>query len=119
MSIQSIQTLTKIKLDVVETIRKVVDVISKYAGNSLPENAQRFVRQSILSLPGRWANAVQVQNRIGSANGVEGSAGSRELELPTKTSTEEVAGRILTFAIEGLDMLKAVTSIFGESVERA
>lgn len=33
--------------------------------------------------------------------------------------TEEAADRVLTFAVESLDMLRSVASIFGESVEKA
>lgn len=50
----------------VETIRKVVDVMSKYAGAALPEQAKRYVRQCILGLPVKWASAI------------EGRAGGRE-----------------------------------------
>ncbi|GJN92099.1 hypothetical protein Rhopal_005128-T1 [Rhodotorula paludigena] len=147
--------LAQIKHDVVETIRKVVDVVSKYAGAALPEQAKRYVRQSILGLPVKWASAIE--NRGGPAGRVtrESSVAGSELGTPrpermgesyfpgaaASTSadgagkaegagldaqdatalrpTEEAADRILTFAVESLDMLRSVTGIFGESVERA
>lgn len=40
----------------VDTIRQVVDVVSKYAGGALPEPARARVRSFILCLPQRWAN---------------------------------------------------------------
>lgn len=184
-------TLTRIKHDVVETIRKVVEVVSKYAGASLPEHAKRFVRQSILSLPVKWASAIQSGNggRGGVVPGLERSSSVAPSEtdstastpmpmsprtggfdssagpsLPSlhrgvgsgsgsaayfgtspasstfsaehstsassssalsrhqehvRSTTQEAAERVLTFAVESLDMLKGVTQIFGESVDRA
>lgn len=46
--------LSSIKKDIVDTLRKVVDVISKYAGSSLPQHARVAVRGFILNLPSRW-----------------------------------------------------------------
>lgn len=140
--------LSQIKHDVVETIRKVVEVVSKYAGAALPEQAKKYVRQSILSLPVKWASAIEGNNRTRArsvsvamsdttmGNGENGSAGSsRNTSVPMSAAgsnsvgngitnavlrpTEEAAERVLTFAVESLDMLKSVTSIFGDSVEKA
>ncbi|GAA95485.1 uncharacterized protein L969DRAFT_614927 [Mixia osmundae IAM 14324] len=177
----SAATLSNIKRDVVETIRRVVDVVSKYAGAALPEHAKRFVRQSILSLPVKWAAAIQqpAANRqrpsgLGSRSPTPGSpmsaasprmgaspqmfgsspaspsfspshasggyfaqrrsmlassAGSPSQSMSrsassdrgasSRTNTEEAAERVLTFAVESLDMLRGVMIIFGESVDRA
>ncbi|BGP21391.1 clock controlled protein [Rhodotorula toruloides] len=147
--------LAQIKHDVVETIRKVVEVVSKYAGAALPEQAKRYVRQSILGLPVKWASAIEGgrRSREGSVSEMSaagesdigtprpermhesyfpGAAGSSQ--GPVESSNERVKGghasselnptaeaadRILTFAVESLDMLRSVTGIFGESVERA
>ncbi|BGP28549.1 transcriptional regulator opi1 [Rhodotorula toruloides] len=147
--------LSQIKHDVVETIRKVVEVVSKYAGAALPEQAKRYVRQSILGLPVKWASAMEGgrRSREGSVSGMS-AAGESDIGTPrpermhgsyfpgaagsSKGSvgpsgehmqggqasadlnpTAEAADRILTFAVESLDMLRSVTGIFGESVERA
>ncbi|BGP36344.1 transcriptional regulator opi1 [Rhodotorula kratochvilovae] len=152
--------LAQIKHDVVETIRKVVDVMSKYAGAALPEQAKRYVRQSILGLPVKWASAIEGRGGAsgratrestvdgselgtprpermgdayfpgpsaggapaGSSSGVadgKGDEGQQGAQDPALRPTEEAADRILTFAVESLDMLRSVTGIFGESVERA
>lgn len=135
--------LTQIKHDVVETIRKVVDVVSKYAGAALPTPAKKYVRQSILSLPVKWASAIEggregrdrerarsasvsnsnngdvtMENDYsnGNGNGVGTMGGVANTVL---RPTEEAAERVLTFAVESLDMLKSVTQIFGDSVEKA
>ncbi|GAA6002818.1 hypothetical protein JCM10207_007697 [Rhodosporidiobolus poonsookiae] len=173
--------LAQIKHDVVETIRKVVEVVSKYAGAALPEQAKRYVRQSILGLPVKWATAIEQRAGAGGGGGGGGSAAEENGADPTPTKrrrrsvsaggmsvaeesdigtprpermhesyfaggngaageaedgkrpgqdeagedgaelspTEEAADRVLTFAVESLEMLRTVTGIFGESVEKA
>lgn len=136
--------LGQIKHDVVDTIRKVVEVVSKYAGAALPEPAKRYVRQSILGLPVKWASAIEGGRDVRAASvGTASSAGTptaermedptapateaSEREAPESTGrtnpalrpTEDAAERVLTFAVESLDMLKSVTQIFGDSVEKA
>jgi hypothetical protein len=199
--------LAQIKHDVVETIRKVVEVVSKYAGAALPEPAKRYVKQSILGLPVKWASAIEGGTAqasgggsgVGSVNGVRGrgSRGMRGASVfsnlsevssssaastptaermedptlhynhahhshsngdddssiardqdgtseaagtsldyrhegstvtPSSTTTapttalqptEDAAERVLTFAVESLDMLKSVCGVFGDSVEKA
>jgi len=106
-----------------------VDVVSKYAGAALPEQARRYVRSSILGLPERWAQAMQgVPNQpilAANANGTETGASSgpdneadRQQATPMGT-TQAAAERTLTFAVESLDMLRGVLNIFNDSVERA
>lgn len=50
--------LSGIKKDVVETLRKVVEVITRYAGVSLPTQARQTVRGFILNLPGKWVSYI-------------------------------------------------------------
>ncbi|GAA5900792.1 hypothetical protein JCM5296_004896 [Sporobolomyces johnsonii] len=155
--------LSQIKHDVVETIRKVVEVVSKYAGAALPEQAKRYVKQSILGLPVKWASAIEGKGRgrrsgsaaststVGRGRRDESEGGTPRCErmddsyFPGGSAsasskpaqgqqdgrddeegdgialgpTEDAADRVLTFAVESLDMLRSVTSIFGESVEKA
>lgn len=141
--------LVQIKHDVVETIRKVVEVVSKYAGVALPEQAKRYVRQSILGLPVKWASAIEggrdgrgasvgttssastptaermeEPSRYGDGpreqdEGRDGGEGGEGAGNPALRPTEDAAERVLTFAVESLDMLRSVTSIFGDSVEKA
>ena len=143
--------LSQIKHDVVETIRKVVEVVSKYAGAALPEQAKRYVKQSIMGLPVKWASAIEGRGtsermerqgseietprieRMGetyfngsSSSGADGrnreDRETEEAEREVRAAlgpTEDAADRVLTFAVESLDMLRSVASIFGESVEKA
>jgi transcriptional repressor OPI1 len=48
-----------------------------------------------------------------------GGGSSAEQRSQVLGKTEDAADRVLTFAVESLDMLKSVTNIFGESVQKA
>jgi hypothetical protein len=130
--IQSLQTLTEVKKDLVSTIRQVVDVVSKYAGGSLPEPARATVRSFILKLPERWATAARAEARINGASEVGSPASSNasprspefyrdspEGQPPTATSATQAAQRVLTLATESLDMMLSVTAVFKESLDKA
>lgn len=143
----------------------MVDVVSKYAGAALPEPAKRYVRQSILGLPVKWASAIEggrggISRRgsVDTASSASTPTGEQRMEEPSNAyfdqsvnrdgvpatsdlssvngtggdetemgeraegqlrPTEDAAERVLTFAVESLDMLRSVTQIFGESVEKA
>ncbi|KAJ9474110.1 Transcriptional repressor OPI1 [Pseudozyma hubeiensis] len=148
MSATAVQNLAHIKGDVVNTIRGVVDVIGKYAGSALPEPARNSVKAFILSLPARWAT-VNRSSAASSPSGYFGSSPSSPSFSPAHISegpqspshltanaryrngagtprdqmqaaaTAQAANRILTLAIESLDILRSVTIVFGESLDRA
>jgi hypothetical protein len=45
--------ISKVKREIVETLRKVVDMLGKYSSSYLPVDAKHAVRSFILSLPSR------------------------------------------------------------------
>lgn len=57
--------------------------------------------------------------RNGEEPGLEQGEMGTEATDPALRPTEEGAERVLTFAVESLDMLRSVAQIFGESVEKA
>ena len=170
------RTLSDVKRDVVETIRQVVEIVSKYAGGALPDPARQRVRGFILHLPQRWASAARQgpeptqpysagtgKRRTGrySYGTTEGSSASNPYPTPVSLSrpgspthsrttsvatratlhtrsaqslassptvaghgmsaiaANQAAQRILTLATESLDMIRGVTGVFKESLDRA
>jgi hypothetical protein len=165
------RTLTDVRRDVVQTIRQVVDVVSKYAGGALPEPARSRVRGFILHLPQRWASAAQGEGVAKGAgggpavggvpvgNGTRRGRGSRYQHHrergtgsegptpassgpssplasprivprrephapasgvpPTAGAATQAAQRILTLSTESLDMMRGVTAVVKESLDRA
>lgn len=165
ISPQHLHTLTSIRRDVVNTIRQVVDVVSKYAGGALPEPARSRVRDFILHLPQRWAQAASSTadsppvtpsfsktdgkvksdrvSRGGRTAGAPYSYGKGEVgpsprsrppsratspshtrqangcAPPNGAAMAQAAQKILTLAMESLDMLRAVTQVFKDSLDKA
>ncbi|KAL0097640.1 transcription factor Opi1-domain-containing protein [Phycomyces blakesleeanus] len=118
--------LSSIKKDIVETLRKVVDVISRYAGTSLPQHAKVAVRGFILNLPGRWASLNDIHSTATSPASspmlgprTHESCDMNGLPRVGNKRQEETAIRLLTFGQESVDMLQSISSVFSETVERA
>ena len=100
--------IEKIKQDIVDTLRKAVDVVSRHAGSALPEPARHRVKVYILSLPSRWAAASTPSQT--SADGVTANGMTRE---------EETGWKVLTLASESLQMLSGVMTIVGDTLQSA
>lgn len=91
---------TQVKREVVETLRRVVDILSKYAGSALPLESRNMVRGFILSLPNRWA----------SINGTLVS------QAPCANNSVPEANRVLTLAEEINGTLKSTMGVFSQAV---
>lgn len=159
--------------DIVQTIRQVVDVVSRYAGGALPEPARGRVRGFILELPQRWARKAgpatggdeidhererdrdreRERESVAAASGTTVRRGSRRAAgrergrgagassttssratspiarhprhqedggEPVSAGTAILAAqRILTLATESLDMMRGVTGVVKDSLDRA
>lgn len=99
--------IEKIKQDIVDMLRKAVDVVSRHAGAALPEPARSRVKGYILSLPSRWAAASTPSqpSQTPAANGL-----SRE---------EETGWKVLTLAGESLQMLGGVMTVVTDTLQSA
>lgn len=104
-------TLSAIKKEIIGTLRKVVDVVSKYAGSGLPEQAKASVRSFILALPGRWATL--------NTSTTASPAASPVLGPRAPPHVQETSIKLLTFGDESLVMLNSVARVFSETIERA
>ena len=103
-------TLAHIKKEIVDTLRKVVEVISKYAGTGLPEQAKVAVRGFILALPTRWA----VLNSSTTAS----PTASPQLG-PTDAHMRDTSIKLLNFGGESVEMIQSVSLVFSDTIERA
>ncbi len=57
-----------IKADIITTVKKIVNVVSNYGCNTLPEPARSKVRESLLKLPSNWIKSVNTVSQIQSTN---------------------------------------------------
>lgn len=94
--------IAALKSDVLKTLKDVVDIVSKYAGGALPENARVLVRRHLTSLPQRF--------RAASTSQPAGSHGDGEV-----TS----AHRVMVLAKEGLDMMAQVSGVVDGTIVSA
>ncbi|KAF7178029.1 hypothetical protein CNMCM7691_006669 [Aspergillus felis] len=99
------QRIQAVKEDVLSTLKQVVDVVSKYAGGALPENARHLVRRHLTSLPHRFQVASTSKPPPGSP------ASSSDATLG--------AHRILVLAQEGLDMMAQVSGVVNDTLVSA
>jgi hypothetical protein len=96
--------IVELKKDVLKTLKEVVDIVSKYAGGALPENARILVRRHLTSLPQRFKLA-NLRNGDASKNG--------------ETDVTEGANRVLVLAKEGLDMMAQVSGVLDGTIVSA
>ncbi|KAG1466032.1 hypothetical protein G6F46_000337 [Rhizopus delemar] len=120
----SSSVLSNIKKDIVSTLRKVVDVITKYAGASLPSQARQSVRGFILNLPERWSLMSDIRSTATSPAESPllmpmSSPSSVGPSTPDHNRQEEAAIQLLTFGQESIEMLNSVNQIFSDTVDRA
>lgn len=99
------QRIQAVKADVLSTLKQVVEVVSKYAGGALPDNARVLVRRHLTSLPHRFQVA----------------STSHPPPDSSASSSEESVGahRILVLAQEGLDMMGQVSGVVNDTLVSA
>ncbi|KAJ1562361.1 hypothetical protein HK096_010853 [Nowakowskiella sp. JEL0078] len=102
-----------VRREIVETVRKVVNVISRYAARYLPGDQRRSVRGFILSLPQRWAVVLSQSPITSECPTPLGSPSS----LSSSPRVQEEALKIVALAEESKGMLGQVHDIFARSVE--
>ncbi|KAL5350497.1 transcriptional regulator opi1 [Pseudogymnoascus australis] len=100
--------IAELKADVLKTLKDVVDIVSKYAGGALPENARVLVRSHLTSLPQRFKMA----------------STSTPPETDDETAradweTREGAKRVMVLAKEGLDMMTQVSGVLDGTIVSA
>ena len=94
--------IAAVKNDVLETLKKVVKIVSTYAGGALPENARRLVHQQLVTLPQRFNIA---QRRA-----------SDEEHADAATAN---ANKALVLAQEGLVMMEQVRRVVNDTLVSA
>ena len=94
--------IASLKSDVLQTLKQVVDIVSKYAGGALPENARNLVHRHLTSLPQRFSIA---------------SAMSSNAEGGSEAASS--AHRVMVLAQEGLDMMSQVSRVVNDTLVSA
>ncbi|ORZ20547.1 transcription factor Opi1-domain-containing protein [Absidia repens] len=116
--------LAAIKKEVIETLRKVVEVISKYAGAGLPEHAAGTVRSFILALPSRWALLNSTMTSTTTTTTTNTTRKHSPLTSPTlgphaSPELQDTSIKLLNFGSESVEMLQSVSTIFSGTIRSA
>ncbi|ORZ15278.1 transcription factor Opi1-domain-containing protein [Absidia repens] len=109
----SASTLADIQKEIILTLRKVVEVVSRYAGAGLPTHAKASVRSFILQLPSRWAT---LNTTSGDTADLHPSS-SNDGGVPDHV--KETSVKLLNFGGESVEMLDSVSTVFSDSIDRA
>ncbi|KAF7896234.1 hypothetical protein EAF00_006248 [Botryotinia globosa] len=99
--------IAQLNKDVLKTLKEVVDIVSKYAGGALPENARDLVRKHLTSLPRRFQIANSVSN------------GESRSHRDGDSDAKEGAQRVMVLAKEGLDMMTQVSGVLDGTIVSA
>jgi len=102
------QHIQALKGECLQTLKNVVDTISKYAGGALPENARILVRRHLTSLPQRF--------RIASTSQTSKGPSDTQSEASDVVSS---AQRVVVLANEGLVMMAQVSDIVNGTIVSA
>jgi hypothetical protein len=112
-------TIMTVKREIVGTLKKVFEVVSRYA--MLPEPGRSAVRVSLLALPRRWAAKQKETPQAAAAAAAPAPAQSTTTsngsQLSSAADDERIrteAARVQSLAKESMDMLHSVT----EAVDR-
>lgn len=99
-----------VKDDVLSTLKKVVAIVSKYAGGALPENARNLVRRYLTSLPRRFQMA---------SSSSEPSPADSSVPSSSPNANSIGAHRVMVLIREGLDILSQVSGVVNDTLVSA
>lgn len=103
-----LQHVQALKSDAIRTMKQVVDIVSKYAGGALPENARNLIHKYLTSIPHRF--------RLASlSSGSKSGDGEKVPESETITN----AKRAMALAREGLDLLAQISGVLDGTIMSA
>jgi transcriptional repressor OPI1 len=97
--------LQALKTECVKVLKTALDVVSKYAGGALPENARWIVKVHLTSLPARFRSSYASQDQAESNGTTTDEENQKQPEAVTG------AQRVIVLAKEGLDMMAQVTAV--------
>lgn len=102
-----------LKGECLQTLKNVIDIVSKYAGGALPENARILVRRHLTSLPQRFHIAA---TNSSSANGASNHPNEKHSGTSDVVSS---AQRVILLANEGLGMMAQVSDVVNGTIVSA
>lgn len=106
-----------LRTEVFALLKQCVNIVSTYAGTSLPDNARNLVRRHLNSLPRRFMIANRSTTSAAPSPSADGSANTSTEGSGSETRTN--AHRAVVLAQEGLDMMVQVTQVVNDTLVSA
>lgn len=103
------QRINVLRIDVLKTLQQAVNMVSRYAGGALPENARILVRRHLVALPQRFHIASM------SESNTNGQPSNKDND----SAVRDGAQRVLLLAKEGLDMVSQVSGVLDGTIVSA
>ena len=112
------QHVQGLKASVIKTLQDTINLVSQYAGGTLPENARVLVKRHLVSLPYRFqvASTAQANSNQDPEKQAGSSSAARNGASPEHITA---AQRVIVLAREGLDVLGQVSGILDGTLESA
>ncbi|CCF55645.1 hypothetical protein KAFR_0A02070 [Kazachstania africana CBS 2517] len=129
---------TIIKMEIVGTIKKVYNLVSRFGGSSLPEPARSEVRETLLNLPSNWSTSVNsffssamtsggvsATDKSSDTAPTSGASQSQNIAEETKSSHDtpqaylSANGKVLILAKESLDVVRNVMDVVDSTLGKA
>lgn len=104
------ERIRRLNTEIWNTLKAVVDQVSKHTGGALPENASVIVRWQLMSVPRRWQRA-QFQAPQPDKNG--------ELQNSDEKEAFSSAHKMIAFAVEGIEMMDQIGGVVNSTIESA
>ena len=95
-----------LKHEAVKTLKGVFDIVSRYAGGALPEQARNYVHRQLTTFPERFRRISLTTTGPPTSDNVNGE---------TVTSAQ----KIIVLASEGLDVMQQVSGVIESTIESA
>ncbi|KAK4443812.1 clock-controlled protein 8 [Podospora aff. communis PSN243] len=105
-----IAQMEALKKAIAENVKSAINLVSNYAGSTLPENVQNLIREQINGLPARWRLSA-----LREASTDEATAGGNDQEKAMR----EGARRVLLLAKEGLHLFTQISDVIDRTIKTA
>ncbi|KAL8873276.1 MAG: hypothetical protein Q9174_001222 [Haloplaca sp. 1 TL-2023] len=115
-----VQRVRLIKTGILQALDELKNVVSRYAGNALPANAQRLIRGQITTFKYRYSLAWSAEsNKAQQSPNPPGIKTAEHAETERSRHEITTARQVLVLASEGLDMIAQISGVIDGTITSA
>ena len=115
-----VQRVRLIKSGILQALDELKNVVSRYAGNALPANAQRLIRGQFTTFKYRYSLAWSAEStKAQQSSDLPGNQSSDSVETERTRHEITTARQVLVLASEGLDMIAQISGVIDGTITSA